>query len=82
MQKSLETSGQIIYPDRVEIVRISVDREACLMCSLRGIVNRRPMRPNSPTRPSYVSYTTFPPSQSLNGTDTSAVALINDANLL
>lgn len=41
-----------------------------------------PMRPNPPIRLLYVSYTTFPKSQSLNGTDTSAVALTNSANLL
>lgn len=84
MQKSRKMNGQMIYPNRVEIVRISVDREACLTCSLRGIVNRRPppMRPNPPTRLLYVSNTTFPKSQSLNGTDTFAVALTNAANLL
>lgn len=83
MKKSRKTSGQMIYPNRVEIVRISVDREACLnVLSSWYRKSSPPMRPNSPTRPLYVSSTTFPKSQSLNGTDTFAVALTNVANLL
>lgn len=41
MRKLWKLSGQMIYPNRVEIVRIYVDREACMMCSLRVIGNCR-----------------------------------------